>query len=198
MTRFLSVFTALLLIAYSAVDAASTDFSFRLASNSAQEKAAEKQLRRLINQYDVSRFSYTYSITISEYDAPHSFPVLTLNAFYLDDDAGALSTFLHEQFHWYGLIRQEAVDAAIAELKTIYPRAPVGRGQGARDKHSTYVHLIVGLQEYDAAAAYLGRDEAKRVIAGKRHYRWIYKQVLENTEALRAVLDTHGLSDPSL
>jgi len=198
MVRVSGIFTALLLLAYGAVYAASTDFNFRLARNSADEQAAEKQLRRLIDTYDVSRFSFTYSVIINEYGAPHSFPVLTLNAVYLDDDASALSTFLHEQLHWYGLVNQDAVDTTIADLKTLYPSVPVGGGNGARDTYSTYVHLIVGLQEYDATASYLGRAEAKRVLTGKRHYKWIYSEVVENTDALRALLKKHGLNDPSI
>jgi len=163
MVRVLCIVVTLLL-AQGTAQASSADFSFRLARSTTAEKAAELQLRRLIDQYDVSRFSFTYSVMINEFAAPHSFPVLTLNAVYLNDDASALSTFLHEQLHWYGLVRQQAVDTAIADLKRMYPNVPVGGGQGARDEYSTYIHLIVGLQEYDAAASYLGRAEAKRVI----------------------------------
>lgn len=196
MVRVLHILVALLLVQGTA-QAGSTDFSLRLARGTTAEKAAAVQLRRLIDQYDVSRLSFTYSIMINEYDAPHSFPVLTLNAVYLKDDASALSTFLHEQLHWYGLVNQTAVDAAITDLKALYPTVPVGNGEGASDEYSTYVHLIVGLQEYDATASYLGRTEAKRVIMGKRHYKWIYNAVIENADAIRAILHKHGLDDPS-
>jgi len=197
MRQVFSIAAALMLLAATAATAAVSDFDFRLARNTAKEQAAVRQLERLFNRYDISRFSFTYSIMLDEYGAPHSFPQLTLNAYYLDDDAGALSTFLHEQLHWYGLANQVAVDAAVADLKTLYPRVPVGRGEGARDEASTYLHLIVGLQEYDAAASYVGRAEAARVLSSKRHYRWINKQVLENTNLIRAVLQKHGLDKPS-
>ncbi len=190
------LFFALLYMAPS-VYAGAADFSIRLGHNSARERAAEQQLRTILDTYDVSNYSFTYSIRINEGDVPHSHPVLTLNTVHLGDDANALSTFIHEQLHWYSLIMSEETEAAIKALRVIYPRVPVGRGQGATDEYSTYAHLIVGLQEYDALASYVGRDEAKRVMLSKPHYKWIYKQVLGKTEMLRTLLARHQLTEPT-
>lgn len=194
-TRIFMLFFALL-FAGQALHAGAADFSIRLGHNSARERAAEQQLRTILNTYDVSSYSFTYSIRINEGDVPHSHPVLTLNTVHLGDDANALSTFLHEQLHWYSLIMSTETEAAVKALKEIYPHVPVGRGQGAADEYSTYVHLIVGLQEYDALASYVGRAEAKRVILSKPHYQWIYKQVLTKTERLRTLLARHQLAEP--
>lgn len=196
MIKVLGTCILLLIVFSDKLDASANDFSISLGHNSAREKAAEKQLRRLLDQYDVSRFSFTYSIRINQGDVPHSHPVLTLNTVHLGDDKNALSTLLHEQLHWHSLIKESATARAISDLQKIYPNVPVGGGEGARDIYSTYMHLIVCLQEFDALASYIGRDEAKQVLSGKRHYRWIYKQVLENSEKLRAVLQHHGINDP--
>jgi len=198
MTKFLALVTSLSLLVSTPLHADSSDFSIRLGSNTAREMATEKQLRRLLDQYDVSPYSYTYSILINQGDVPHSHPVLTLNTVHLGDDANTLSTFLHEQFHWFSLITDAATKATIADLKQIYPDVPVGRGLGARDEYSTYVHLIVCWQEYEVLASYLGQDAAARILGSKRHYRWIYKQVLENTDTLRKLLEKHGLDNPAI
>ena len=173
--------------------ASSSDFDIRLANNTQREKAAEKQLKRLLDTYDVSPFVFTYSIKIDQDDAPHSHPILTLNDYFIEDDASALSTFIHAQLHWFGIAFEPQINAAINDLKVIYPKVPNGRRGGARSEYSTYVHLIVGLQEYYASASLFGKEEAKRVLLGKTWYTWIYKEVVENEEELAKVLRKHNL-----
>lgn len=173
--------------------AGAADFDIRLKNNTADERAAKAQLERLLNTHDVSPYVFTYSVMIDRYDAPHSHPVLTVNTVFNEDDASALSTFLHEQFHWFGTFMEPQMAAALEELKSLYPTVPTGPAGGARDDYSTYVHLIVGVQELHATASVFGMQEARRVLAAKRHYRWINKQVLENTDALAAIVQRHGL-----
>lgn len=177
-----------------AATAASDDFDIRLAHDTAREKAAKAQLLRLLNAYDVRPFTFTYSIKIDQEDAPHSHPILTLNDYFIDDDASALSTFIHEQLHWFGLVLQPQIAAAIEDLKLMYPDMPAqGRG-GGRNANETFNHLIVGSQEYHATASLFGREEARRVIAGKTWYRWIYNEVIENEAAILSVLNKHNLN----
>ena len=185
---------ALSLLASTAADASSSDFDIRLGRGSEREELAAKQLRRLLDTYDVSHFTFTYSVVIREGDVPHSHPRLTINTLHIKDDASALSVFLHEQFHWQGTAYSAEVAAAVEDLKNLYPNVPGSRGGGAGDAHSTYVHLMVGLQEYHATASLFGRTEAKRVIARKPHYRWIYRQVLENEAAIAAIVEKHSLA----
>lgn len=171
----------------------STDFDIRLRNNNQREHQAAEQLRRLLDTHDVSPFIFTYSVMIDEFDAPHSHPVLTINAVYLDDDNSALSIFLHEQMHWFETVLETQINAAIEDLKTLYPRVPAPWAGGARDDHSTYVHLIVGMQEFDAMSKLVGRAEAERVFRRKPNYRWVYRQVLENREALQQIVYKHNL-----
>lgn len=176
--------------------AASGDFDIRLKNNSDRERAAAAQLRRLLDTHDVSNYIFTYSVMIDEYDAPHSHPVLTINAVYLNDDSSALSIFLHEQLHWLGMVLEPNVEAALEDLRKLYPTVPGRSGGGARDDYSTYVHLIVGLQEFRIMSSLVGTEEAARVLAGKTWYTWIYNQVLENEESLAAILKKHQLDLP--
>lgn len=194
MLKILQVFVALFLLASSAAIAGSSDFDIRLGRGSEREQLAANQLRRLLDTHDVSRYIFTYSVTVREGDVPHSHPRLTINTLHLKDDASALSVFIHEQFHWFGLAYEAEVNAAIKDLKLLYPTVPNSRGGGAGDARSTYIHLIVGLQEYHATASLFGKAEATRVIARKPHYRWIYGQVLENEAAIAEILAKHSLS----
>lgn len=194
MVKSLQIFVALLLLATSAAFAGSSDFDIRLGRDTEREKLAANQLRRLLDTFDVSPFTYTYTVVIREGDVPHSHPRLTINTLHLKDDASALSVFLHEQFHWQGAAYTAEVAAAVEDLKLLYPTVPGSRGGGARSERDTYVHLLVGLQEYHATASLFGRAEAKRVIARKPHYRWIYAQVLENETAIAAIVQKHGLN----
>ncbi len=191
--RLVSIALFLNLLMPTATMAGSSDFDIRLKSNTGRERAAADQLRRLLDTHDISPFVVTYSVMIDEYDAPHSHPILTVNAVYLDDDNSALSIFLHEQMHWFGMIFDAQITAALEDLKMLYPTVPGSRNGGARDDRSTYVHLLVGLQEYRAMSSLVGKKEAARVLAGKTWYTWIYQQVLENEAVLLEILNRHQL-----
>ncbi|PCI59392.1 MAG: hypothetical protein COB37_11675 [Kordiimonadales bacterium] len=193
MARLLLIFT-LILYAATPATADASDFDIRLAHGSARERLAEKQLRRLLDAHDVSPYIVTYSVRIDQNGAPHSHPVLTLNDFYIGDDASALSVFIHEQFHWLGTITGPAVNAAIEDLKNAFPTPPSQSQGGAPGDYATYVHLIVGTQEYLATSSLFSKQEARRVIAEKTWYTWVYRQVLEKEETLLAILQKHGLA----
>ena len=161
------------------------------------EKESRAQLLRLMEQYDLSPWLFTRKIEIESRVVPHSHPVLTLNTRSLDDDQDLLSTFLHEQIHrslsdWEE--RHLATEAAIEELKKMFPVVPHGRPYGAKDVHSTYLHLIVCYLEREALASYLGERQARRVLAEQTHYVWIYATVLSDvTEKVGEVVRKHGL-----
>jgi len=101
------------------------------------------RLRRLLSTYDVSSWIYTKTVVVDERAVPFSHPVLTLHPRHAKDDELLLSTFLHEQLHWFFAERQEATEQAIADLRKRFPAAPFGGRAGARDETSTYLHLLV-------------------------------------------------------
>lgn len=164
-----------------------------------QERQTQAQLERLLRTYDVRPWIFTDRIVIESGPRviPHSHPVLTLSTRHLLDDELLLSTFIHEQLHWFLGSHREEAKAAIAELKTVFPTVPVGYPDGAMDEGSSYDHLLVCALEDSATEKLLGELRARQVLQfwTMDHYRWIYRQVLERGEDLRGILAKHGL-DP--
>ncbi len=160
-----------------------------------REQATKKQLNRLLQEYDLSKWIFTEKVLVDYYTGiPHSHPILTLNTRYVDDDERLLSTFVHEQIHWFTSAKPDAVDKTVAEFKTLYPEVPVGKGQGARDESSTYLHLIVCYLEFSAVTELLGEPKAREIMANWRHYKWIYKTVLNEGDKLKAVIEKNKLT----
>ena len=121
------------------------------------------------------------SILIDEEAIPHSHPVLTLSARRVKDDELLLSTFVHEQAHWFLSQNQKATDDAKKDLRSMFPKVPIKPPEGAADEDSTYLHLIVNYLEYRADRELLGELKALQVMEfwATDHYTWIYKTVLE-------------------
>lgn len=166
-------------------------------SNDANEISTKNQLHRLLKQYNVSKWIFTKKILIHrDVQPPHSHPILTLNNSYMKDDELLISTFVHEQIHWFYEERDEQTKKAIAELKTIFPKVPVGFPDGARDEESSYLHLLVCYSEYQADKELLGELKARQVIEfwSNHHYRWIYKQVLSEERKIGAIIRKHKLT----
>src|SRR5688500_14429317 len=72
-----------------------------LKQGTPNEAQTRDQLQRLLATYDLSPWLYTKSIVIDERAIPFSHPVLTLHTRHLKDDELLISTFVHEQFHWF-------------------------------------------------------------------------------------------------
>jgi hypothetical protein len=156
-------------------------FEVSLKHNTQDEAQTKEQLLRLVKSYDLSKWLFTKSILIDKEATPHSHPVLTLSTRHLKDDELLLSTFVHEQIHWLLVEKSKDTDAAIKELRTLFPKVPTVGPEGAKDEQSTYLHLLVNYLEYRADRELLGELKAKQVMefwAGD-HYTWIYKTVLE-------------------
>ncbi len=192
MVRRAWVATVTLSLALSgAATAQEPELEITLKNGADRERRTEDQLRRLLSEYDVARWTYTREIVIDESTIPHSHPVLTLHTRHLEEDLYLLSTFVHEQFHWLEEERADERDAAIADFSELYPMVPVGRPDGGRDANSTYLHLIVCDLEYQAMTILVGEEKAKELMAGWNHYVWIYDQVINNPE-VRVVNERHG------
>jgi len=166
-----------------------------------EEAEARQQLQRLLATYDLDPWIFTTRIRVAAGEIPHSHPILTLNTKYLDDDARQLSTFLHEQLHWYESAdeREAALGQAIEDLRALYPNPPNHEEIGTRSEYSTYLHLVVNWMTFDALRHLLGDEEARRLTDENRIYRWVNQRVLDDTEAIGAILNEHGLViDPRL
>jgi hypothetical protein len=172
------------------------DLKITMANSTPNEKAVKAQLERLLKTYDVSKWIATKSIVIDEKTAvPHSHPVLTLNTRHIKDDELLLSTFVHENMHWFVIREDGKIEAAIKEFKTMFPKVPIAGPEGANGEDSTYNHIAVCYLEYRAMRELLGELKAKQVMEfwATDHYTWIYKTVLERPRDIGQVLFKNNL-----
>jgi hypothetical protein len=181
-----------------ALQAQAADFTLRLAHGNAREQAARSQLERVLAGHDLTRWIQTREIVFEQGAIPHSHPVLTMNTRHTDDDGLALSTFIHEQTHWWLDSHARQTAAAVAELAALYPNLPVGYPEGADTLDSSYSHLLVIGIELDGVRDVLGAAEEKRIAAFWQgdHYRTLYRIVAADRERIRGIIDKYGLRPP--
>jgi hypothetical protein len=166
-----------------------------LKNNTEQENQTKRQLERVLEKNKLSKWIFTKRVLIDEAARiPHSHPVLTLNTDYSNDDTRLISVFIHEQIHWHEELHPSQRDHAIAELEALFPSAPVRGPEGARDRNSTYLHLIVCYLEYEAMRELVGPEKAREVMSGWTHYTWVYKTVLDEGTKIRAILEKWKLT----
>jgi len=169
--------------------------SIQLAHNSEREIDTEKQLARLLTSYDLHKYTFTHSVIIDERSIPHSHPVLTLHTRHLKSDDQLLSTYVHEQIHWFLEQHLERTQAAENDLRKIYTKVPVGFPDGSDDEEGTYLHLITCYLEMQADRDLMGTERTAAVInfwTGD-HYRWIYKTVMQDENTIRGVVEQERL-----
>lgn len=166
-----------------------------LAHGTTAEQKARVQLQKLLTRHNVKKWVFTRKINIQTGQIPHSHPILTLNTRHLRRNDLFLSTFIHEQLHWYLARKEKATAAAVADLRRMYPAIPLGYPEGSADEESNYHHVIVTFLEYQAGKALFGRAGAKKVMDfwSKDRYTWIYKTMLADEAKIRAVLEKHAL-----
>lgn len=165
----------------------------RLEHDTEGERVTARELRDVLRSHDVDHWIVTRRILIDATAIPHSHPVLTLHTRHNGEPLHLLSTFLHEQFHWWVMERSNELDAAVGDLRRSFPEVPVGGGEGARDEESTYLHLVVCHLEFQAMASLVGADRARAILESNNHYRWIYDRVLNDPE-VGEIVRRHGLS----
>jgi hypothetical protein len=166
-----------------------------LKHDSLREQQTKVQLEKLFASYDLHKYTFTHEVVIDEKAIPHSHPVLTLHTRHLDSDDELLSTYVHEQLHWYLEEHRKQTESAEAELRKIYPKVPVGYPDGAQDEESTYLHLIDCYLEMQADRQLLGVDRTADLMkfwAGD-HYKWVYKTVIQDEAAIRGVVEREKL-----
>ena len=169
--------------------------SIELKHSSEHEHQTEEQLRRLLATYDLQKFTFTHRVMVDEQSIPHSHPVLTLHTRHLGSDDQLLSTYVHEQIHWFLDQHLKQTQAAENDLRKIYPTVPVGYPDGSDDEEGTYLHLITCYMEMHADRELMGQERTRAVMnfwAGD-HYRWIYKTVMEDEGKIRNVVEKDEL-----
>lgn len=188
--RFLPL--AMLILLPATAVAQAPQLTVSLAHDSEAERELRDQLLRAVERHDLSEWIVTTEILVDETQIPHSHPVLTVHTRHLGDEDALLSTFLHEQLHWWVLERSEALDRARAAMRELYPDVPSAEEGGARDERSTYLHLVVCDLELQATAKLLGEERAREIQRAWTHYEWVYERVLEDPR-IREIMRREGL-----
>ena len=164
-----------------------------LAHGTDRERQTRTTLEQVLGSYDLSKYLFTRQVTIEERAINHAFPVLTLNVRFAQSADELLSSFVHEQLHWHLRERGRDQREAVADLRIMYPGAPVGAPEGAETATSTYGHLIDCYLEIQADRQLIGPERTSAVIADKGHYTWIYKTVLQDESRIASVARKHHL-----
>jgi len=116
--------------------------------------------------------------------------VLTPHTRHLKDDELFVSTFVHEEFHWFLADKVDATNLAIADLRKLFPSVPSGGTAGARDEYSTYLHLLVCYLEQQADQRIFGELKTKQIMdfwAGD-HYTWVYRTVIDRSADIGRIM----------
>ena len=154
-------------------------------------------LRALRRRHDLTRYEYTRIVRIVPGGDTFSHPMLTLGNRFAQNEDLLLSTYLHEQMHWYlwylGTPERDPVAPFFDELVRRYPEAPTELPDGARSYESTYLHLVINWLEVAATSEFIGRTRACAIAETQRTYRWIYRTVLRDWDLLGELYERHGL-----
>ncbi len=175
--------------------AARPTVTINLAQGTDRERQTKALLEQVLESYDLSQYTFTRQVVIEERAINHAFPVLTLNVRFAQSADELLSSYVHEQLHWHLRARGADQQEAIAELRRMYPGAPVGLPEGADTAVSTYGHLVDCYLEIQADRLLIGPERTGAVISNKGHYTWIYKTVLEDEPRIAAVVRRHHLEN---
>jgi len=167
-----------------------------LARGTPREQLAKQTLEQLLASHDMRKYTFTRRVVIEQGAVNHAFPVLTLNPYFASSPDELLSTYIHEQLHWHLRDRAAEQQAAIAELRRMYPHVPVGLPASAENEYSTYGHLVDCYLEILADRELLGPERTDVVIHGKPWYTWIYTTVLADEKQIAGVVDRHRLRVP--
>src|SRR5580765_679723 len=167
--------------------------TINLAHGTDRERETKALLEQVLGSYDLSKYTFTRQVVIEERAINHAFPVLTLNVRFAQSADELLSSYVHEQLHWHLRARGSDQQDAIAELRRMYPGAPVGLPEGADTAVSTYGHLVDCYLEILADRQLIGAERTSAVVSDKGHYTWIYKTILEDEPRIAAVVRRHHL-----
>lgn len=177
------------------------DDDFRIDIDLAQAEREAQRVRDMLialrKRHDLSRYEYTRLVQVVPAGPTHSHPILTLGTRFAETEDLLLSTYLHEQMHWYlwrlGGPDHDPVAPFFDELVRRYPKAPIKLPEGARSYEQTYMHLVVCWLELAATTELIGRERAIAVADTQWGYRWIYRTVLADWDDLGALYREHGL-----
>ena len=148
----------------------------------------------ILDSFNLEPYIYTKKVRVMDGVIPHSHPLLTIHT---DDDTidKLLSTFIHEQLHWYILSKWDESEKAIERIKDKYPSVPYRFPAGSGSLSGTYNHLLINFLEYDILIKLLGKERARSQIEYLKghHYKWIYRTVENDFDTLKSIIEPFDL-----
>jgi hypothetical protein len=149
----------------------------------------------LLKKYRLNEYLFTRDVEIDEESRPHSHPVLTLDTRLRENKTLLLSTFVHEQLHWFEEEHAAERDLAIEETKRYYRNVPCSPPEGAANEASTRLHLLVCYLEYRVMQRLVGESVGRQVMRdlARDHYSWIYHTVLEDEGRIDQIVRKYNL-----
>ena len=159
-----------------------------------EEKEVKQRLENLLAKYDLEPFVFTKKVKIQQGAIPHSHPVLTLST-NLATETQLLSTFLHEQMHWYSLTDNKGFEKAAEVILKQYPEVPSDLPEGGGSLQSTYLHLGICYLEYHTLSKVIGPEAAKAHFEymTTQYYRWVFRTVLEDLDFFAKLFEDNDL-----
>lgn len=151
-----------------------------------REAIAYRQLHNLISEYTLYRWLYTRDIVIDEKASPHSHPVLTLNASYLQQDKKVLAIFLHQQFRWYLDQNPRNVGTAITELMKRPDQLIPNITQSIPNDSLSWLNLLTCTMEIDALRLAVGETNTDSLLTWREESPLApyYKAALADSDAI--------------
>ena len=70
---------------------------------------------------------------------------------------------------------------------------PTGGAEGARDAFSGHLHLVVNWLEIETTSRFFDRERVIAHVRALPYYRWIYRTVTDDWQALAALYTDKGL-----
>jgi hypothetical protein len=148
-------------------------------------------------RHDLTPYEYTRHVQVVPGSPTYSHPILTLGTRFTETEDHLLATYLHEQMHWYlsrlGGYDHDPIAPFFDELVRRYPRAPIRLPDGARNFEQTYAHIVVNWLELEVASQFIGWERAAELANTHYGYRWIYRTVVRDRDALRELFTQHGI-----
>jgi hypothetical protein len=193
--RWILVLAVIALLA-TRLEAQTPKLSIKTKHGFPMEEQRKEQMERLAKQYDLKKYTITRDIVIERGAMNHSYPVLTLNLRFLDNDDLALSAYVHEQGHWVLMERHHADNPALFEdLQRTFPNMEIRVPDGDGELRSSYFHIAVCMLEWQAMEDLVGAERARKVIEWKQgdHYKAIYSIVLNHREQVENMMGRYGV-----
>jgi hypothetical protein len=135
------------------------DFHIDVDLEHAQREAdrVRAMLEALRRRHDLSRYEYTKVVRIVPGGDTYARPILTLGNRFADSEDLLLSTYLHEQMHWYlwhlGTPDRDMLEPFYDELVRRYPQVLTSGRELAGGRGDVRVHRArTGLQHCQHAA----------------------------------------------